>query len=152
MITGLLEAGDEIVCGDDLYGGTYRLLSKVASRFGIATKFVDGRDPKNIEDAITNKTKLIWIETPTNPTLKVNDIEAIAAIAKRRKVLLLVDNTFLTPFLQRPLELGADLVLYSVTKYLNGHSDVVMGSIATSNDEVHQKLRFLQNCKCFSYL
>lgn len=107
---------------------------------------MDARDPKNVSDAITKNTKLIWIETPTNPTLKVNDIEAIAAIAKQNQVLLLVDNTFLTPYLQRPLELGADLVLYSVTKYLNGHSDVVMGSIATSNDELHDKLRFLQNC------
>lgn len=144
---GLLESGDEIVCGDDLYGGTYRLLSKVAARYGIVTKYVDARDTKNVSDAITKNTKLIWIETPTNPTLKVNDIAAISAIAKANKVLLLVDNTFLTPFLQRPLELGADLVLYSVTKYLNGHSDVVMGSIATSDDELHEKLRFLQNCK-----
>lgn len=144
---GLFESGDEIICGDDLYGGTYRLLSKVASRFGITTKYVDARDPKNVSDAITNKTKLVWLETPTNPTLKVNDIEAIAKITKEKGVLLLVDNTFLTPYLQRPLLLGADLVLYSVTKYMNGHSDVVMGSIATSNDEIYEKLKFLQNCK-----
>lgn len=144
---GLFENGDEIICGDDLYGGTYRLLSKVASRFGITTKYVDARDPKNVNDAITKNTKLIWLETPTNPTLKVNDIREISKIAREHKVLLLVDNTFLTPFLQRPLELGADLVLYSVTKYLNGHSDVVMGSIATSNEEIYEKLRFLQNCK-----
>lgn len=143
-MASLFKAGDEIVAGDDLYGGTYRLFSEVVSRFGITTKFVDATIPESINHAITNKTKLIWLETPTNPTLKVIDIKAIGKIAKEHGILLAVDNTFLTPFLQRPLELGADLAVYSVTKHLNGHSDVVMGAVATNNDEVYEKLKFLQ--------
>jgi len=140
-----LEQGDHVICGDDVYGGTYRLFSKVAAKFGLKFSFLDTTNIKNIEAAITSDTKLVWLETPTNPCLKVNDIRAAALLCKQRNIILAVDNTFLTSYLQRPLDLGADLSVYSLTKYMNGHSDVVMGAIITNRDDLHERIRFLQN-------
>ncbi|XP_072385997.1 putative cystathionine gamma-lyase 2 [Diabrotica undecimpunctata] len=144
-IAGLFKSGDNVVIGDDVYGGTYRFFSKVLINYNIEITIVDMVDIKNLENSIKPNTKLIWCETPTNPTLKVMDIRAAAKIAKKHNVILAVDNTFLTPYLQRPLDLGADLAVYSLTKYMNGHSDVIMGSIATNNKELFDKLKFLQN-------
>lgn len=144
-ILGLLKTGDHLICGDDVYGGTNRLFSKVSINMGITNSFVDMVDISNIEKAITSNTKLIWLETPTNPLLKVFDIKTIAELAHKHKILLAVDNTFLTPYLQRPIELGADIVAHSLTKYLNGHSDVIMGAIICNDGGIHEKLRFLQN-------
>lgn len=144
-LLGMLSAGDHMISGDDIYGGTNRLFQKVATNFGIETSFVDGTNVDNIEKAIKPNTKLIWIETPTNPTLKVIDIAAVAKITKARNIILAVDNTFLTSFLQRPLELGADLSMYSLTKYMNGHSDVIMGAAVLNDSALNEKLRFLQN-------
>jgi cystathionine beta-lyase/cystathionine gamma-synthase len=140
-----LRPGDHVVCGDDVYGGTFRILDKCFKPLGVKVTFVDFSDPSRLASAITAETKLVWLETPTNPTLKVFDIEALAAITKPRGIPLVVDNTFATPVIQRPLSLGADIVLHSVTKYLNGHSDVVGGAIALNDDGLHEKLRFLQN-------
>jgi len=144
-LLGMLSAGDHMISGDDIYGGTNRLFQKVATNFGIETSFVDGTNVDNIEKSIKPNTKLIWIETPTNPTLKVIDIAAVAKITKARNIILAVDNTFLTSFLQRPLELGADLSMYSLTKYMNGHSDVIMGAAVLNDSALNEKLRFLQN-------
>ncbi|MCB9604667.1 MAG: cystathionine gamma-synthase [Sandaracinus sp.] len=140
-----LRPGDHVVACDDVYGGTFRILDKVMRPLGIETTWVDMTDLAAVEAAFTEHTKLAWIETPTNPMLKIIDIPAVSAIAKKRGVKVGVDNTFATPILQRPLELGADLVLHSMTKYLNGHSDVVGGVIATSDEELTTQLRFLQN-------
>jgi len=140
-----LRAGDHIVSCDDVYGGTFRILDKVMAPLGISTSWVDMSDPANVAAAIRPETKLVWIETPTNPMLKLVDIRAVAEIAHARGVKVGVDNTFATPLLQRPLELGADLVLHSTTKYLNGHSDVVGGVILTSDEPLAERLRFLQN-------
>ena len=140
-----LTPGSHVVCGDDVYGGTFRILDKCFRPFGIDVSFVDFSDPSRLSAAMTDKTKLVWLETPTNPTLKVFDISALAAITKSKQIPLVVDNTFATPVIQRPLELGADIVLHSVTKYLNGHSDVVGGAIVTNSDALEEKLRFLQN-------
>nr|CAD7454143.1 unnamed protein product [Timema tahoe] len=145
-VVQLLNAGDHIICVDDVYGGTNRLFSTIAARMNIETTFVDATIVDNVKNALRANTKLIWIESPTNPLLKVIDIKAISAIIQKHEdILLVVDNTFLTSYFQRPLELGADIVLYSITKYLNGHSDVIMGSIATNNKEAFDKLKFLQN-------
>ncbi|XP_046446163.1 cystathionine gamma-lyase-like isoform X2 [Daphnia pulex] len=145
-IVHLLSAGDHIVSMDDLYGGTNRYLRKVADRMNIKTTFVDATNPENVEKAIQENTKLVWVETPTNPTLKLVDIAAVAEIVhKRENILLVVDNTFLSSYFQRPLELGADIVMHSLTKYMNGHSDVIMGAAMTNDDDVHTRLRFLQN-------
>ncbi|XP_063216943.1 putative cystathionine gamma-lyase 2 [Bacillus rossius redtenbacheri] len=144
-LTQLLRAGDHIVSSDDIYGGTNRLFSKIIARMNVETTFVDATDTEKVRLAIRPNTKMVWMESPTNPLLKVVDIRAVAEITSSRKdILLVVDNTFLTPYFQRPLELGADVVVYSITKYLNGHSDVIMGSIATSNDEVFEELKFIQ--------
>ncbi|XP_046635144.1 cystathionine gamma-lyase-like isoform X2 [Daphnia pulicaria] len=145
-VFNLLSPGDHIVSSVDLYGGTSIYLKQVADRLNIKTTFVaDVTDPANIEKAITGNTRLVWMETPSNPGLKMVDIEKVAEIVRRRKdVLLAIDNTFLSPYFQRPLELGADIVMNSATKYLNGHSDVLMGMLLTSNDGVHDRLRFLQ--------
>jgi cystathionine beta-lyase/cystathionine gamma-synthase len=140
-----LRPGDHVVCGDDVYGGTFRILKRCFEPFGVKTSFVDFSDPTRLEKAITAETKMVWLETPTNPTLKVFDIAALAKITQAHKIPLVVDNTFATPVIQRPLELGADIVMHSVTKYLNGHSDVVGGAIALNDDALHEKLRFLQN-------
>jgi len=145
-IVHLLSAGDHVVSMDDLYGGTNRYLRQVASRMNIKTSFVDATDPKNVADAINENTRLVWMETPTNPTMKLVDIAAVAAVVKKHpKVWLMVDNTFMSSYFQNPLELGADAVMHSATKYMNGHTDVVMGLVATNNEAVHDGLRFLQN-------
>lgn len=137
--------GNHIISVNDVYGGSFRYFKRVANTQGIETTFVDFLDPQNIESAFKENTKLVWIETPTNPTLRIVDIRAISIIAHKHNAILVVDNTFMSPYFQNPLELGADIVVHSVTKYINGHSDVVMG-IAVMNDiEIYQKLRFLQN-------
>nr|CAH7766725.1 unnamed protein product [Callosobruchus chinensis] len=142
---GLLHSGDHVVIGEDVYGGTNRLFTQILPRFSIETTFADSTDLTNLEQAIKPNTKLIWVETPTNPTMKITDIKAAAVIAKKHHITLAVDNTFLTPYLQRPLDLGADLTMYSISKYMNGHSDVIMGSIATNNEQIYIKLKFVQN-------
>ena len=144
-VAHLFDVGDHIVAGNDLYGGTYRLFTKVYSRHGLTFSFVDPSDPSAVRAAITPKTKLVWLETPTNPLLRIVDIAACADVAKKAGVLCGVDNTFATPALQKPLSLGADLVVHSTTKYLNGHADVVGGAILTSDQKLHDRLQFLQN-------
>ena len=144
-IAKLLKAGDEIVAVDDIYGGAYRLFTQVYQQFGIKIHFVDTSDPEKVFNAITPNTKLIWLETPTNPTLKISDIEAIAKIAKANRCLLCVDNTFASPALQQPLLLGADIVIHSATKYLGGHSDLIAGLVVTKEKELGDKIKFIQN-------
>lgn len=143
----LLDSGDHVIAMDDLYGGSYRLFERVRKRSaGLDFSFVDLTDPAKFEAAITPKTKLVWIETPTNPLLKIVDIAAIVAIAKKHGLLVAVDNTFASPILQRPLEHGADIVMHSATKYLNGHSDIVGGMLVVGdNAELGEQLAFLQN-------
>ncbi|XP_065834237.1 cystathionine gamma-lyase-like [Oscarella lobularis] len=146
LLTHLLKAGDHVVSVNDVYGGTNRYFTKVASKFDVETSYVDCTNVKTFEAAIRENTKMVWLESPTNPTLTVIDIEAIAAAAhKKPGIMVVVDNTFMSPYFQRPLALGADVVMHSVTKYINGHSDVVMGIIVTNNDELHDQMRFLQN-------
>jgi cystathionine beta-lyase/cystathionine gamma-synthase len=141
----LLSTGDHVVAGRDLYGGAYRLFTKVYARFGVSFSFVDATDVAAIRAAIRPTTKLLWLETPSNPLLSITDIAAACAIAKERDVTSLVDNTFATPWLQRPLELGADVVLHSTTKYLNGHADVIGGALVVRSQELFERLKFLQN-------
>lgn len=140
----LLEPGDEVICGNDMYGGTYRLFTKVFEKFGIRFIYVDTTNAANIKSAITPKTKLVWIETPTNPLMNITDIEAVAALTKGKNILLAVDNTFASPYLQNPLDLGADIVMHSVTKYLGGHSDVIQGCLVMNDKELREKLYFIQ--------
>ena len=140
-----LRPGDEVLASDDLYGGSYRLLTAVLGNFGLKSRFVDMRDADALAGQITEATKLLWIETPTNPMLNIVDIRALTTLARERGILTCVDNTFASPYLQQPLELGADLVLHSATKYLGGHSDVVMGAIVTRDEELAKKLYYLQN-------
>jgi len=140
-----LQAGDHVVFTDNLYGGTYRLANQVWSKFGLKFSFVNTADPQNAARALTPQTRLVFIETPTNPVLTVSDIRALADLAHGHGAKLAVDNTFMTPFLQRPLELGADIVVHSTTKYLNGHSDMVGGMIVLNDSDHHDRLRFLQN-------
>jgi cystathionine beta-lyase/cystathionine gamma-synthase len=140
-----LSPGDHVVLGDDVYGGTYRLLARVLSGWGLAFDTVDLTDPDVVRRSIREQTKLVWVETPTNPLLKVVDIAAVSAVAHDAGARVVVDNTFATPFLQRPLGLGADVVIHSVTKYLGGHSDLVGGAVVTSDDDLHDRLAFLQN-------
>ena len=139
-----LKSGDHVVVGDDVYGGTFRIFDKVLKQFGIAATFMDMSDPKKVAEAVTPATKMIWMETPSNPLLKIFDIAAIADVAKKKGVMLAVDNTFATPALQQPLSLGATLVVHSSTKYLNGHSDVVGGVAMTNDDALAEKLHFVQ--------
>ncbi len=141
----LLRPGDHVVCGDDVYGGTFRIFDKVMKPMGLEATFIDMTDPARVREAMRPSTKLVWMETPSNPMLKVFDIAAIAEIARKANAPLAVDNTFATPVLQRPLELGAAMVVHSTTKYLNGHSDAVGGALVTSDDALHERLRFLQN-------
>ncbi|WP_368670796.1 cystathionine gamma-synthase [Algoriphagus sp. AGSA1] len=141
----LFNPGDEIISTNDLYGGTYRLFTKVYERYGIKFKFVPMSDPAGIAEHITEKTKMIWVETPTNPMMNIIDIAAVAKLGKGNKILVAVDNTFASPYLQNPLDLGADIVMHSVTKYLGGHSDVVMGALVVNDDELAEKLVFIQN-------
>jgi cystathionine gamma-lyase len=144
-IIHMLKAGDEVISMNDVYGGTYRYMSKVATPFDMKFHFVDFTDINNVEAKINENTKLLWLETPSNPTLTLVDIELVSQCAKKHNLIFVVDNTFVSPYLQNPLDLGADLVVHSVTKYINGHSDVVMG-IACGNDlELYKKLKFLQN-------
>ncbi len=140
-----LSSGDHVVCGNDLYGGTYRVFTKVFARFGVTFSFVDTTDLNAVEAAFTPQTKLVWIETPSNPLLKITDIRALAKLAHAKKAKLVVDNTFASPALQRPLSLGANVVVHSTTKYLGGHSDVVGGAILTSDEALHKEYKFLQN-------
>lgn len=140
-----LSPGDEVVSVNDLYGGSYRIFTKVFANYGIKFHFVDARDVANVEAAMNEKTKLIWIETPTNPLLQVVDIAAVCALAKGKDCLVAVDNTFASPYLQNPLDLGADIVMHSITKYIAGHSDVIMGCLILNDDELDEQLRFLQN-------
>jgi cystathionine gamma-lyase len=140
-----LRPGDEVITGDDLYGGTYRMFTKVFANFGIKFHFIDKKDAENIKKYINKNTKMIWLETPTNPTMQIIDIEACANIAKENKLICAVDNTFASPYLQNPLALGADIVMHSVTKYLGGHSDVIMGALCLSDEELYSQLAFIHN-------
>jgi cystathionine gamma-synthase/cystathionine gamma-lyase len=140
-----LKPGDHVVCGDDVYGGTYRLFARVLEPFGVHASFVDLRSEQALLGAIRKETRLIWLETPTNPMLRLADIRLVADISRQHQLRLVVDNTFASPILQSPLALGADVVLHSTTKYVNGHSDVVGGALITSDQELAQRLRFLQN-------
>jgi cystathionine gamma-lyase len=141
----LLQPGDEVISTNDLYGGSYRIFTKVFQRYGIKFHFVGMDDITSIEQYITKNTKLVWIETPTNPLLNIIDIEGAAKICRKHHLLLAVDNTFATPYLQTPLDLGADIVMHSATKYLGGHSDAVMGALVVKDDALHEQLAFLQN-------
>ncbi len=141
----LLKPGDEVISTNDLYGGTYRLFTSIFKNFGIKFNFIGMQNASNIEDYITENTKIIWVETPTNPMMNIIDIKATAEIAKKHNVLLAVDNTFATPYLQQPLDLGADLVMHSATKYIGGHSDLVMGALVVKDKELADKLYFIQN-------
>jgi cystathionine beta-lyase len=141
----LLSPGDEVVSTNDLYGGSYRIFTKIFENFGIKFHFIGMENAGNIEQYISEKTKLIWVETPTNPMMNIIDIEAASAIAKKHQILLAVDNTFATPYLQNPLNLGADIVMHSATKYLGGHSDVVMGALVVNDKALADKLYFIQN-------
>lgn len=144
-VVKLLESGDEILAVDDIYGGAFRLFTHIYAKFGIKIIYVDTTDVANVIDAITEKTKIIWLETPTNPTLKISDIAAIARVAKQNNILLCVDSTFASPALQKPIELGADIVVHSATKYLGGHSDLIAGLVVTKTKELGDKIRFIQN-------
>lgn len=141
----LLEPGDEVVSTNDLYGGSYRLFKQVFEKFGITFHFIGMGHTDRIEEKINSKTKLLWVETPTNPMMNVIDIKTVAQLARKHKLLLAVDNTFATPYLQRPLEMGADIVMHSATKYLGGHSDVVVGALIVRDKELADKLYFIQN-------
>lgn len=141
----LLQPGDEIISTNDLYGGSYRLFTKIFEGFGLKFHFVGMNDLAHVEAAINENTKLIWVETPTNPMMNVVDIKAIAHLAKKNNLLLAVDNTFASPYLQQPLTLGADIVMHSATKYLAGHSDVVLGSLVVNDDDLQERLAFIQN-------
>lgn len=141
----LLEPGDEVIAANDMYGGTYRLFTKVFQKYGIQFTFINMQDPEELRSHITGKTKLVWTETPTNPMMTVTDIAAIAAICKEKNMLLAVDNTFASPYLQNPLDLGADLVVHSATKYIGGHSDVVHGCIIVNDKKLNDQLAFIQN-------
>ena len=141
----LLQPGDEVVSTNDLYGGSYRLFKQIFEKFGIKFHFIGMQDVASIEANINIKTKLIWVETPTNPMMNIIDIEAVSALAKKHNLLLAVDNTFATPYLQRPLDLGADIVMHSATKYLGGHSDLVVGALVVKDKELADKLYFIQN-------
>lgn len=144
-IIKLLRPGDEVIAADDLYGGSYRMFERVFGNFGIKFHYVNMGDPANITQAINERTKMLWVETPSNPMMKIIDIEACSQIAKNKGLTLVVDNTFASPYLQTPLELGADIVMHSVTKYLGGHSDVVMGAICTNDDKLFEQLAFIHN-------
>lgn len=142
----LIDSGDHVIAMDDLYGGSYRLMTRVRERSqGLKVSYVDMTDPKRIEAAITDRTKLIWVETPTNPTLKLVDLAAVAAIGRRHNLITVCDNTFASPMLQRPLELGFDIAMHSATKYLGGHSDAVGGILVTNRPDLAERLRFMQN-------
>lgn len=144
-IIKLLKPGDEVISTNDLYGGTYRLFTKIFEKFGITFHFIGMDNASNVEAYVNKNTKLIWVETPTNPMLNIIDIKAVSGVAKKHDILLAVDNTFATPYLQRPLDLGADIVMHSATKYLGGHSDVVMGALMLNDEKLAEELYFIQN-------
>ena len=144
-VVKLLQSGDEILAVDDIYGGAFRLFTHIYEKFGIKVNYVDTTNAENVAVAITPKTKLVWLETPTNPTLKISDIKAIAFIAHRHNALLCVDNTFASPSLQQPISLGADLVVHSATKYLGGHSDLIAGIVVAKSKELGAQIKFIQN-------
>lgn len=141
----LLQPGDEVITGNDLYGGSYRIFTKIFTKYGIKFHFLDLSNPENMLPYINEKTKLVWIETPTNPTMQVIDIEGVAKITKDKNLILTVDNTFASPYLQNPIDLGADIVMHSVTKYIGGHSDVVMGALVTNDEALYKELWFIYN-------
>lgn len=144
-VVKLLKSGDEIIAVDDIYGGAFRLFTHIYEKFGIKVKYVDTTNAENVAHAISENTKLIWLESPTNPTLKISDIRTIAKIAKANQVLLCVDNTFASPASQKPIELGADIIVHSATKYLSGHSDLIAGLVVTATEELGSKIKFIQN-------
>jgi cystathionine beta-lyase/cystathionine gamma-synthase len=141
----LLKPGDKVISTDDLYGGSYRLFTKIFEDFGIQFEFVNMNNQKHIEEAITDKTRMVWVETPTNPMMNVIDIKAVATLCKSYGIMLAVDNTFASPYLQKPLVLGADIVMHSATKYLAGHSDLILGSLVTNNADLAERIGFIQN-------
>ena len=141
----LLKPGDEVISTNDLYGGTYRLFTKIFEDFGIKFHFIGMENAENVAAFVNDNTKLIWVETPTNPMMNIIDIKAIAAVSKKHAILLAVDNTFATPYLQRPLDLGADIVMHSATKYIGGHSDLVMGALIVKDEKIAERLYFIQN-------
>lgn len=145
LVLRLLKPGDEVIVGNDLYGGSYRIFTKVYMDYGIKFLFVDLSDLKQVEASITENTRMLWVETPTNPTLKLADIQALSEIIESYNILHVVDNTFASPYLQNPLTFGADIVMHSATKYLNGHSDVVMGALILNDPDLYQQLRFFYN-------
>ena len=145
ILHATLKPGSHVLCCDDVYGVTFRIFDKVFKRLGIEFSFVDFSDLAQVEAAFKSTTRVLWMETPTNPMLKILDIQALTALARKRGVVSVVDNTFMSPYFQQPLKLGADLVIHSVTKYMNGHSDVVGGVLATNNDELYQECKFMQN-------
>jgi len=144
-VVGLLSNGDHVISSDDVYGGTYRVFEKVFSQYGIKFDYVDTSDIENIKSAIKPKTRMVWIETPTNPLLKITDMGAVTDLCRSSNIIHCVDNTFATPYLQRPLEFGADIVIHSVTKYMGGHADTVGGAVVTSDDSLYERLKFYQN-------
>ena len=144
-IIKLLRPGDEVLAPDDLYGGSYRMFTKVFEHFGIKFTFINMSSTENVQKKVTDKTKMIWVETPTNPVMQIIDIAGVAKITKEKNLILVVDNTFASPFLQNPLDLGASIVMHSVTKYISGHSDVVMGAICTNDDKLYDELAFIAN-------
>jgi len=144
VVLHLLSSGDKVLLGDDVYGGTNRLFHRVFAQLGIETVLVDMTDLDAVKDAIDDRVKLIWLETPTNPTLKITDIKAVGGLAKANDIILAVDNTFATPYLQNPLALGADVVCHSTTKYIGGHSDSIGGALLTNDDAIHEQLKFIQ--------
>lgn len=144
-IAKLLKPGDEVVCSSDIYGGTFRLFTKIFERYGIKFSFVDMGHAPSVEKHMSSKTAMMWVETPTNPMMSIVDINALSALAKDYNSLMVVDNTFATPYLQNPLDLGADIVMHSVTKYISGHSDVVMGATVTNSDDLDERIAFIQN-------
>jgi cystathionine gamma-lyase len=141
----MLKPGDEVITGNDLYGGSYRIFTKIYEKYGLKFHFLDLSNPDNILPYINENTKLVWIETPTNPTMRIIDIEEIAKITRSNNILLAVDNTFASPYLQNPIDQGADIVMHSVTKYIGGHSDVVMGALLVNDDELYKQLSFIYN-------
>lgn len=144
-IIKLLVPGDEVIATDDLYGGSYRMFTKVFAKYGIVFHFVDMHDFDALEKTVNAKTKMLWVETPTNPMMKIIDIERCVAFAKKHNLISVIDNTFASPYLQNPLDMNADIVMHSATKYLNGHSDVVMGALCTNNDNLYEQLAFIAN-------
>lgn len=144
-VVKLLKPGDEVICPNDLYGGTYRMFTKVFAQYGIKFHFINMYNADNIRNYINTNTKLLWVETPTNPTMQIIDIRACSDIAKEAKAMLVVDNTFASPYLQQPLALGADIVMHSATKYLGGHSDVIMGALCTNDQDLYARLAFIYN-------